>query len=779
MLSLNLYCRQAIGGIYSAEEYQWMKQHPTVYYTAAASMYPMDYIEGGVHKGYAKEYIEELEKMTGLSFVFIPTNTIAEARKRVSSGDLDMHAATITQNTLNKKDMLFTQPYYTGFTYIITKAMETATLDVKGLVGKKVAVIKDSVYINMQKELLSGVNLVAFNSIDDGLAAVARGEVYAMIGINSIILPVLQRKYAGVLSIGGSIASFPVSYAFGVKKSQKILCSIINKSLNNMTAYATNKMYLRWMDETNYGAPSLFSVLYYYRYSVLIFLLVFIVIIQFAHTARVARKKAEYSEQIKTTFLAVISHEIRNPMNAILSSVELLLRTPLTPKQKELMSIANASGSALLELLDNVLDISRIGSNRVELELRPIALTSLFTSIADIHRISAEKKHLKFILCLLELDNKFAMLDSYRLQQILSNLLSNAIKFTSEGEIVFAAELNKLEDGNIILCIKIIDTGIGISQERQLNLFTPFVQADNSTTRNFGGSGLGLAICKRLIKLMGGDIQLKSQQGRGTEVLLSLPIELVTHSILSVDGENADIFVAPKLGLATVLVVDDHPLNQVSIGNQLKELGYPVSIAQSGPIALALLNGDEREKIGMILLDCFMPKMDGYEVARRIRAHEELHCLAPLPIIAISAAIDDQHREQCIKAGMNGVLSKPLRIIELEKLLRLWLGDKVLPLNESVSSIPQDLSKLFIDAALLDWDGLTIALQYSDYIQAREHAHRIYGSALVVGADAIADVAVNLERCFVNANKPVADLQYLVAKLRSELDAFKAQNPAK
>jgi two-component system sensor histidine kinase EvgS len=459
----------------------------------------------------------------------------------------------------------------------------------------------------------------------------------------------------------------------------------------------------------------------------------------FAFMARRAQRAARQAAADKARFLAVMSHEIRTPMNATLAAVELLRRTALDRRQSDLARLAHSAGAGLLELLDGVLDMARLDADGLDIQPARTDVARLVREVADLHRFGAEAKGLYVHLEIGEPLPDGLWVDPVRLRQVLSNLLSNAVKFTEAGGVRVRVSISGQAEGDLLLHVGVCDSGIGIAPARQHQLFTPFVQADASTTRRYGGTGLGLAICKQLVSLMGGTIGLRSALGQGTEVSLQLPVRLANPALELPESSSPPVRSTTAL---KVLVVDDQPLNQQVMALQLKELGHHCTTLSDGAAALVAL---ERGQFQALLLDCYLPHMDGYEVARRWRAIERRENRARLPIIAVSAANDPAHRELCRANGFDEVLGKPLQLASLSAILASCSTPVPALLGDVDADITRQLRPQFLAACGADLDELQRALAGHDRQLAIYHAHRLYGAALVMGAEPLAAQAGQLE----------------------------------
>jgi PAS domain S-box-containing protein len=400
-----------------------------------------------------------------------------------------------------------------------------------------------------------------------------------------------------------------------------------------------------------------------------------------------AISEANLASKAKSEFLATMSHELRTPLNGILGMNELLGSTSLSSSQKQYVDASTSSGRLLSQLIDDILDLSKIEAGRLELESRQVELPTLINEIGMAMRPVAERKRLDFRLKLTQDCYCLTVCDDNRLRQIFTNLVGNAIKFTQSGFVELTGSRITRDPGHSRFRFEIRDSGIGIPKDRLDNLFSAFSQVDSSMARRFGGTGLGLSICKELVNLMDGEIGVESEAGRGSVFWFELPLKVEAENIetsaTSTDAETEKPMSRAewKRFRGSILVAEDNKINQMYIKEILKTFGCTATIAANGEQAVQLAAAADYD---LILMDCQMPEMDGFMATREIRQREEKSSTgARIPIVALTANALKGDRERCLKAGMDEYLSKPVEADRLQQVLSIYLtpADAVSPEN--------------------------------------------------------------------------------------------------
>jgi two-component system, chemotaxis family, sensor kinase CheA len=410
-------------------------------------------------------------------------------------------------------------------------------------------------------------------------------------------------------------------------------------------------------------------------------------------------KQVLLSSQYKSEFLANMSHELRTPLNSLLILAQILVENKegnLSDKQTEYANTIFSSGKDLLDLINDILDLSKIESGKLDFHIGEIDIRGVVSFVNNQFSAIAEQKGIEFDVQIEEGVPAILYSDEQKIYQVIKNLVSNAIKFTEKGSVklrVYKPNSDKLRFKQDVIAFAVSDTGIGISDEKQDLIFEAFQQADGTTSRKFGGTGLGLSISKGMADLVGGSISVESVEGQGSRFVFYLPINLEQKNVTTRDAnqevavtveerttsdESTADFLLLEEGISegqadilsgkSVLLVDDDMRNVFALTTVLEEVGINVLFAENGKEALVLV--EENSEIDLILMDIMMPEMDGYEAIRRIRAMNKYE---QLPIIALTAKAMKDDREKCLKAGASDYISKPVNLEQLLSLLKVWL----------------------------------------------------------------------------------------------------------
>ncbi|HWV06888.1 ATP-binding protein [Ralstonia sp.] len=776
----------AAPSLLTPEEQAWVAAHPVVRTCVDAHWRPFEFVQAGKVVGMVPSFLDAVAELSGLRFEYVDGACWNGSVAALRSGSIDMLPDWGKHDDAApyRDGFIFSTPYYVGTIAIVTAERENLFAGATQLAGKRIAIKGGGGLELAIRHSGVPVRLQTFQNESDALDAVANGEADAALGTDASIIPQLQRQFQGRLFLSGSLWDRPYALAMVTREDNPVLASILNKSLTAIPVSDADAIRRRWQETTDYGAPSLASILHYRWRQVI---LVAGVVLAFAVLAYVlwrARVAAVRSERDKAMFLAFVSHEIRTPMHTILASLELLQRSQLTGQQASRADAAVSASETLLALLDDVLEYSRLESHSVTLALQPTTIGQWAEQTLDMVRWRSEEKKLALSLDLACAPDFSVEIDAMRVRQIALNLLVNAIKFTTAGKVVFRVDyLPGKRRGIGTLVLEVRDTGMGIPPERQRNIFEPYARVESPGNRGASGTGLGLSICHELVELMEGVITVSSSPEVGTVFTVMLPTreahaEAALPNAADASPASAPLAISPKAQKTLsreskegplVLVVDDHEAVQHAIQHQLDALACRSAIAGTGEAALEQFAS---AAFDMVLLDCNLPGIDGYTVAQRMREIEHERGGERTPIVAISAATDDAHRVRCFDSGMDGVLGKPLRLAALRELIELWCahGDSA-PNAESMEhdvAPSADVLAIYRQTMKTDLEMLSQGIAHRDIEQARRAAHRISGAAAVVEDRQTRNLASELERRLSTPSSDInADIQALFVELQS------------
>jgi signal transduction histidine kinase/DNA-binding response OmpR family regulator len=513
-----------------------------------------------------------------------------------------------------------------------------------------------------------------------------------------------------------------------------------------------------------------------------------------------ARKQAEEANNAKTRFLQNMSHEMRTPLNGILGYAELIRDTDPKSIHRSYVAKIIEESKNLLDLINQILDVSKIEAGRLTLESVKFNVQELIQSVYEILLPLAERKSIHFRLVLSPDLPRYVQGDPARLRQVLVNLVGNAIKFTHQGWVELRAELQESRGERVILLFTIQDTGIGISKEFQKNMFNRFTQAQEGLTRSYGGTGLGTTIAKQLTELMGGSISLQSEEGKGTIFWVSIPFQQASEEQLPEKKGELEETRTPELLDKTILVVEDYPTTLQITRHHLESAGARVVSAENGLDGIKAL---AKTRIDCILMDIQMPQMDGLETTQLIR---KLPIGKDIPIIGMTASAYNKDIQSCLDAGMNDVLTKPIRKNDLLQTLHHWLNMNTLSSTASeiesgkyrsfdsvfsseVSHRSFDPSKLLMELQG-DQEEFTLilrgflqqvdeqiqqiqyALQTENYIALAREAHSLKGGSLTLYALPLAEAAAALEQAARSSRRETLEAHW--ETLQKELENLKS-----
>lgn len=719
----------------SEQERNWIEANPVVSYSVRED-WPLDYIDKGRHFGLSRAYLDQIENMTGLRFELGTEPTAA----------LVTNFAPSLMTAEERSQWIFGQRWITTSAVVVARRDASHVRTLEHLRGKRVAVRQGSDYESWFRRFYPELQLIPGPDMLSILRSVREGEADVAIGPDMLIRPLLYRSAGSQLAVAGQLPSLVAGLHMGIVPELPLLQAIIDKALAAMPASRSDAIFSQWIGDLKVGNVTAAMVFALYPLELTLIALLLIVLIWALWRALWHRRRAVASEASMSQFLAMMSHEIRTPMNAMIAALELLRFPSRAAQHEEYLALAHSSSRHLMDLLNDILDHSKLSHRQLMLGRQCFSIAELVRDLVALQGPLAAEKGLSLAVKLdTTLELQWIVADVHRMRQLINNLLANAIKFTETGTVSLQVSSKPYANSEGLRII-VSDTGIGIPPEAQPTIFDAWTQADNAATRSYSGSGLGLYICRELVKLAGGKLSCTSKPGEGSIFRVDLPVIFCDTPVQEATESPAlHRFVTGT----SILIVEDHPANQAMLAAQLSALNCHYDIAGDGMQALALL--DEENYYDVILLDCNLPDIDGYDVARKIRAFEAAQCRERTPIVAISALSGAAHQQKCLDSGMQALLTKPLRLSCLSSVLMRWCSqENTLPVHAAKGVTEDELRATLLQ----DITGFSEALEQHDLRLMIHYIHRLHGAALVYEIHALAECAVAFEQQLRKQNIP-------------------------
>jgi signal transduction histidine kinase/CheY-like chemotaxis protein/HPt (histidine-containing phosphotransfer) domain-containing protein len=773
----------------SDEEKIYIKNNPTIPFASQYMSYPITFYNANEKKweGVVFDVLDEMEQLTGLTFELVngPSTELPELMMLLQN-ETAYCIPNLIQSNERRARFIWPNTMYLSDKFALLSKRSYPNVELNDIPFERIGFARGSAFADVFRSWFpDAMYTTEYPTTDDAFMALDRGEIDLMMSSQSR-LATLTNYYEFSDYKANYLFNAAFEASFGLNKNQTVLCSIIDKALPQIN---TGRISEQWMSKTyNFETLRLREQRPWLLSAIGLSVCVIILIVVFLMRSRSSGKHLEIlvkertnelaaASEAKSKFLANMSHEIRTPMNAIIGFSELALDGGNTAKIKEYLRHIMENSRGLLQIINDILDISKIESGRMELEYIPFDLHELFASCRAVIMPKAAEKGIALHFYAEPLIGKKLLGDPTRLRQVLLNLLTNAVKFTHTGIVKLSATVNGQSNDSITVRFEVRDSGIGMTPEQIARIFDPFVQADETMTRKYGGTGLGLSITRNIVELMGGTLAVESIPKVGSIFSFDATFQTVDTHEENARQEITFNELERPIFKGEVLLCEDNKMNQDVIREHLARVGLKTVVAENGKAGVEAVQSrmEKGEKqFDLIFMDVHMPVMDGLEASAKI-----LEFNTGIPIVAMTANVMSNDLEIYKTNGMHDCVGKPFTSQELWRCLLKYLTPMSYNAVTETESVQDDedpkLLADFVKSHRNTFKDIRKALDEGDIKTAYRLAHTLKGTAGIIGRTELRDIAGDMEQALTNgetgaAEKIMGALEHSLGETLAELE---------